>query len=196
MCVSISALNAAGQDNVKPKAKIFTDSRDKKVYKIAGFGTQIWMTENLKFRPVDLQKSWCYGDDEKNCEKYGALYNWESAVESCPNGWRMPTAEDWKTLESFLETSGKTKEIGKMILDADGFNAMLAGFRLDNGRFVLLESHALFWSSEVDTEFSEQAVKFGRYFGRHLYKTDQSTVKFEPSRGKPNTARSLRCVQK
>lgn len=178
--------------------QLFVDERDKKQYKIVKFGAQIWMAENLKFRPANTNKFWCYDDDEKNCEKYGVLYSWEAAIESCPQGWRMPSAQDWNDLQTALEKTVKEDkqfaEIGKILLDEKGFNAVFAGFRLDSGRFLFLDSHAIFWSNEIDTTDSEVAQKFGRYFGRHLY-TEKSAFKFEPSRGKPDVARSLRCIQ-
>ncbi|MGC9355601.1 MAG: fibrobacter succinogenes major paralogous domain-containing protein, partial [Mariniphaga sp.] len=30
------------------------------------------------------------------------LYNWEKAMELCPEGWRLPSDEDWMELERFL----------------------------------------------------------------------------------------------
>ncbi len=173
--------------------KSFIDDRDKREYKIVQIGSQVWMAENMKFRPANTQKFWCYDDDEKNCEKYGVLYAWEAAIEVCPQGWRMPNAEDWDKLQNTLKDK-KNAEIGKTMMNKNGFNAVFGGFRQDSGRFVLLDEHALFWSNEIDTTYSEQAQKFGRYFGRHLY-SDKTTVKFEPSRGKPDLARSLRCLK-
>ncbi|MEP6923244.1 MAG: FISUMP domain-containing protein [Pyrinomonadaceae bacterium] len=194
---SVSGIAAQVKD--KSNSETFVDSRDKSEYKIVQIGSQVWMAENLRFRPADTQKFWCFGDNEKNCEKYGVLYSWEAAIESCPQGWRMPGSEDWDKLKVSLENDAKqnnqTTDISKMLLAESGFHALYAGFRAESGRYVLLGTHALFWSNEVETTYSEEAQKVGRYFGRHLYIQDKSIVRFEPARAKPDTARSLRCVQ-
>ena len=37
-----------------------------------------------------------------NFETYGVLYNWEAAQDACPQGWFLPTKEDWDELEIFV----------------------------------------------------------------------------------------------
>ena len=44
-------------------------------------------------------------DDEANLAKYGRLYHWHDVANEknlCPEGWRVATNEDWKTLERSL----------------------------------------------------------------------------------------------
>jgi len=85
-------------------------------------GEQVWMSENLN---CDVSGSKCYDDDPANCDIYGRLYNWATAMalpascnstscESqigtkhrgiCPSGWHIPSYADWNTLMEFVNPS-------------------------------------------------------------------------------------------
>jgi uncharacterized protein (TIGR02145 family) len=77
--------------------KDLTDARDGKKYKIVTIGTQTWMAENLNY---NANSSVCYDNKLENCQKYGRLYNWETARLVCPIGWHLPTKAEWDLLES------------------------------------------------------------------------------------------------
>lgn len=90
----------------------FVDSRDNHKYRWVRIGKQIWMAENLAYNPhvcspadscgtyiYDYEGSGPYGE---NYIAYGCLYTWEKAQEACPQGWHIPTDEEWKELEQFL----------------------------------------------------------------------------------------------
>jgi uncharacterized protein (TIGR02145 family) len=98
----------------------FTDSRDGHIYKTVKIGNQTWMAENLAYLPAVNRVSesgfeescfYVYGYSGVNLaealkspyfQKYGALYNWKAANESCPVGWHLPTDQEWKEMEKFL----------------------------------------------------------------------------------------------
>jgi uncharacterized protein (TIGR02145 family) len=50
--------------------------------------------------------SWCYYNfDSKNENKFGKLYNWycvSDAREIAPEGWHVPSDDEWKTLTNFV----------------------------------------------------------------------------------------------
>lgn len=54
--------------------------------------------------------SWCYYKfDEKNREKYGKLYNWFAVTDSrglAPNGYHIPSQQEWINLISYLGGEG------------------------------------------------------------------------------------------
>jgi uncharacterized protein (TIGR02145 family) len=89
----------------------FTDPRDGKKYRTVKIGSAIWMAENLNYQ---TDKSWCYDNDTSNCNKYGRLYDWNTAKNICPKGWRLPTNQDW---DSLGKNAGATLIIGE---DYDG----------------------------------------------------------------------------
>lgn len=74
---------------------ILTDVRDGKEYIAVPIGEQIWMAENLNY---EAEGSKCYDNDPANCQKYGRLYEWATAKKACPEGWHLPSNEEWGEL--------------------------------------------------------------------------------------------------
>ena len=75
---------------------IFTDSRDQQTYPWAIMKDgKKWMTKNLAYRGVN---AYCYADKSNNCSTYGVLYTWSKAKKACPNGWHLPSIEEWDGL--------------------------------------------------------------------------------------------------
>lgn len=102
-------------------------------FKTIAIGTQTWMAENLnvdrfrngdpipeaksdaewKLAGINKQPAWCYyNNDPKNGEKYGKLYNWYAVNDPrglAPEGYVIPTKENWETLKAFLGDHGGLK---------------------------------------------------------------------------------------
>ena len=159
-------------------------------YYFKTIGTQTWMVENLAYLPsitysgTDLHNAprykvyEYYGTSTEaarhstNYFKYGVLYNWLAASTACPEGWHLPSDEEWKTLEKYLwmdqsdldrngwrdsgwvgyhlkSTSGWNKD-GDYDGNGDNsceFNALPGGYRDLDGLYKDLGFRAVFWSS-------------------------------------------------
>ncbi|GBU20491.1 hypothetical protein R80B4_00369 [Fibrobacteres bacterium R8-0-B4] len=129
------------------------DPRDGQKYKTAVIGGQTWMAANLNYQAES--GSWCYGDDESNCEKYGRLYNWNTAMTACPNGWRLPSRDEWAELVTVAssETGGKKLkstsgwyDIGNGT-DRFGFSALPGGYRVSDGSFKDVGEYGFWWTA-------------------------------------------------
>lgn len=108
-------------DSFSGNSGIFTDSRDGHVYKWVRIDSQIWMAENLAYLPkvsplsddtdILIPKYNVYdyegssiskAKETNNYNKYGVLYSWQAAKESCPNGWHLPSNSEWNMLINYL----------------------------------------------------------------------------------------------
>ena len=97
LIVVVSLFSVAGAQT----SGTFTDQRDGNEYKWVAIGEQIWMAENLAWKPED-GLYWSYRNRDAYFEKYGYLYDWNTAQTACPAGWRLPSYEDFGELLSFV----------------------------------------------------------------------------------------------
>jgi len=179
-------------------------------YHTIQIGNQCWMKENLKAThysdgtPIQLvvnksawsdlmkdEKAYCsYENSSSSLDVYGALYNWEAAMNNepssaanpsgrkgvCPDGWHLPSDDEWKELESYLGMSpsdadkiwsrgtnegGQLKETGTShwqspnegATNSSGFTALPGGYRLGNGDFSSIGNYASFWTSTMNWDY-------------------------------------------
>ncbi|MCF0224804.1 MAG: ankyrin repeat domain-containing protein [Fibrobacter sp.] len=126
--LSIVALSYADENVLK-------DSRDGSVYRVVRTKGNEWFAENLRFKS---KGSYCY-DDASACKENGRLYTWEIASMACPEGWRLPTDEEWSSL---LAASGGWEGLQK-----SGIQIPMAGDRRSDGVYHYLGESAFFWSA-------------------------------------------------
>ena len=139
-----------------------TDQRDGKTYKTVKIGNQVWMAENLAFKPSS-GNYWAYDDDNSNVAKYGYLYDWETANNVCPVGWHLPSDNEWDVLTEHLggaEVAGTKMKSTSGWSDngngtnESGFNGFPGGYRHYNGYFDNIGNYGYWWSSSVTNAYS------------------------------------------
>jgi len=134
-------------------SNVFTDPRDGKKYRTVTIGKQTWMAENLNY---EASSSKVYDNNSANGQKYGRLYNWETAKMACPPGWHLPSDKEWQELVNFV---GGEKIAGKKLkatsgwvengngTDEYGFSALPGGYCRTNGMFQFIGSFGGWLSS-------------------------------------------------
>lgn len=96
----LCGLACSKDDNDSIGDNNYLDKRDGKIYRTVKIGNQVWMAENLAY---DIGAGCSvYDDEDSNLKIYGRLYTYEAALEACPDGWRIPTDEEWKELELYI----------------------------------------------------------------------------------------------
>ena len=163
---SVSSSSVATVSNVDYGT--LTDSRDGKNYKTVKIGNLTWMAENLNYdnsavATGSIDSSFCYDGIPANCEKYGRLYQEYAATVVCPEGWRLPTADDWRDLtnavkEEFGDNNGSLRAVGEWentifgdnvtATNASGFSALPAGYRAKTGEYDGQGTKAYFWGED------------------------------------------------
>lgn len=128
-----------------PNRGTFTDERDGNVYRYTTIGEQVWMAENLRY---DSEFSGCMDHFGDSCKTFGLYYSlYEKIPPSqyvvndsifgfiCPNGWHIPSLDEWKTMIKKMGDKaalrlkggkywGNNREAGT---DECSFNALPAG---------------------------------------------------------------------
>ena len=124
------------------------DSRDGKKYKTVKIGDQTWMAENLNYK---TDNSNCYDDSEDNCTKFGRLYSWEDTKKVCPDGWHIPSEQEFQKL---LDYTIGNKQSYSLLADNSlwdgkntyGFSALPAGLKTYD-EYAGKGGMTFFWSS-------------------------------------------------
>ena len=176
----------------------YTDLRDGKVYKTVKIGKQIWMDENLAYRPTS-GNYWAYNNKAENIAVYGYLYDWKTALNVCPTGWHLPNDAEWTNLTDYLggeyAAAGKLKatgtiEAGTGLWSAPNTDAtnetcfadLPGGYRKSGGTFGGIGLGGNWWSATED----------GNAWIRSIYYTDSPVSRTLGSKGDGFSVRCLR----
>ncbi len=133
----MTLMSCSNDDDNSVIGNQITDPRDGQTYDIVTIGSQTWFAENLNYNTGD-DGSECYEDSDTNCFIYGKLYRGDTAQTACPEGWHLPSVEEYQTLFDYLGGTNvahvflapfatqQNEEIGFNLL-AGGYN--FAGFK-------------------------------------------------------------------
>ncbi|MCF8227602.1 MAG: hypothetical protein K9G58_05745 [Bacteroidales bacterium] len=163
-----------------------TDSEGN-VYHTVLIDGKCWMKENLKTGTMisssqnqadngNLEK-YCYHDEEKYCEVFGGLYQWDELMAHagknstqgiCPDGWRLPDLDELKTLEATFGNGYDllSQGIAVSATNASGFSALLAGYKSYlPDEFAGYKQETRFWSGEEYFLSDDQAYSLSLDIG-------------------------------
>lgn len=188
---------------------------DGNIYQGVKIGTQIWLNKNLmvtKYQNRDtiyevvpdglwqnlLSGGWSNIDNiADNNETYGKLYNWFAVSDErklCPQGWKIPSDDDWTVLTSYLGgldvAGGKLKSTGITFWGIPNawannlsfFTGLPGGFRDQLGLFFGVGYYAVWWTST-----SNGAEAWSRYVYNEFNYASKETLS-------KNQGLSIRCL--
>lgn len=174
---------APASSEAKEELPTFTDSRDGNVYKYVTIGTQTWMAENLRYKPMASTVEYPRGSSS-NVKKYGYFYTFKETVEpglpkhpfqgACPSGWYVPTYMDFTILQNYIggkdagyKLKSKTdwESYFENGVDYYKFNVLPAGYadaNPDNSNVTFSSMHqsAKFWTSTETSVYKAYLAKF------------------------------------
>ncbi len=130
---------------------------------------------------------------------FGKLYTWYTVTNRnvCPQGFRVPTENDWDKLINFLGGSeiagGKMKSTDSSMWELPNvgatnssyFNAVGGGYKTEFATFINQLKFGFYWSSTEDAKFPDCGIAYVFYAG--------SIKSFKVSKSK-KSAMSVRCV--
>ena len=195
-------------------AEDFTDTRDGNTYKTVIINKMRVFAENLRYADsitnVNLKgQTKCYDFKEKNCSIGGRYYTWTAALDLnsqwqrnnaasligkphqgiCPDGWHIPTGEEWKAILASVESAAQQMNGFSgwtAATDDKGFSAIPTGFynysSYSSTYFFYTGENAYFWSSTEANTGSASVWKV-------------STNGTSLDNGSKQTAYPVRCIE-
>ena len=189
--ICLLALNISCNDDdslpvVTPQATGTMTDKEGHTYGWARYNGLDWMTSNFRggepFYDLSSPDPWgdlnYYVDSDSereeiiaNFETYGNLLTWEDAIANAPEGWRLPTDEDWKSLERALGMSESDTNVkgwrgsheGELIQQdsiGSGINLTLSGFvsmdpaSTNSVKFRNAYELGYYWTATVDSSYT------------------------------------------
>ena len=131
------------------------------------------VTSNSQWRILDDTETgaWCnYNNEREHGRKFGKLYN-RYVIDDprgiAPEGYRVPTAEDWFTLINYLGGNSvageKLKSTEYNGTNESGFTGLIGGIRDTQGTFSGRYSQSLFWAKATVSGLEEDAFSISSF---------------------------------
>ncbi|MCF8357656.1 MAG: WG repeat-containing protein [Prolixibacteraceae bacterium] len=129
------------------KSGNITDERDGHRYGWKKVGQQSWLLSNTLF-PNENSKCYREGDMD-DCDTYGRYYQWETALNACPEGWKLPSLDDWQVLINEL---GGEETAYRVLTGSDSLSLNLkpGGYYYNETSFLNTGEYGYFWTSTPD----------------------------------------------
>ena len=195
----------------------FTDPRDSREYPYTSIAGKDWMEKNLAY--CGFGKAFMSVKDsgyDAMTDIFGMYYTWDEAQQACPEGWRLPSDQDWtemcqtltdtplSTLETFPGIASKLMSNARLNDDrlweyftitkpdptASFMNLLPVGFANKSGDTYYFESSlssAAFWTS---TEFDSDKA-----YVRYLYNNAKNADVQAHPLYKDFVATTVRCIR-
>ena len=176
-----------------------TDSRDQvgeSEYYYTHIGELDWFRNNLAWTGAGI----AYENADVTSYPLGRYYTWEEAKTACPEGWRLPTVEEWESLgatagpllcEAYLNGT-KMWEYWPDVTKSNTTKLAVipAGYALPaigTPAFIRLYEYAAFWTATEDPDDDRMAAF------RYIYVQDNDIRTAYAEKG--SLALSVRCVR-
>lgn len=190
---------------------VFTDERDGHEYWCTTIGDKDWFKDNLAFSKA----GYYIADCPVTAGVFGKVYNWEEARNSCPEGWRLSTLQDWADAAG-TSVDGTPFDPGKhmysvavdfmgnitfngermweywpgvRITDSKGLSMMPVGYATINtdgkASFASMNDYSVFWTADEKDQ--------DKAYYRYIYSERPDVLL--GSADKKSFAASVRCVR-
>lgn len=181
------------------------------VYNWVRIGDQMWTTSNAK-NGTSLAEAVYYNNFEWSnvlssdqaieeyetnyLPVYGNMMTMEDAVESAPEGWRLPTDEDWKKLERVLgmtdvDSKGYRGDgVAYALMNTDSGAELSLGFGggcfpIKNYGWIKINQdfvgeHGYYWTSTIDDSYEEDySMAYFRKITANYGKVDRDCMRID-----------------
>ena len=196
-----------------PGDETITDSRDGSRYRIATIGNHQWICQNVHYSGTEADLGLGFRLSEIMGPIFGRYYSWNEAQEACPEGWRVPSEEEWtqdaqsltneklEPLESWSGLGGHFLFYGKfnsytlvdywpevVVTNSTKFSALPFGYateRTSKGAFKGMYDRAVYWTSST----------YGENYGLYRTITTQTGMIHPGYADKDNFLANVRCIK-
>ena len=139
------------------------------IYKTRLINGNVWMIENFRLK---IAGCWPYDNNETYVKKYGRLYDWNQAMKLCPQGWHLPSNEEWKNLIMYFGEKPVLKMLDNPNSIFDIKKAGIRGSKSYDFRMEGIDEFSWFWTSDEYGNNGAYFVGFGGTLGFYDWTED------------------------